>query len=188
METMPEVRHRRPWTYEHYLLFPDDGNRYEIVDGERFVTPAPTIRHQELSTRLLVALASHVSERRLGHVYHAPCDVVLSETDIVQPDLLFVSNQRADRITEAHLQGAPDLVIEILSATTRRQDELLKRDLYEQHGVLEYWIVDPELETVKAYAATDGEFGPPVVLERVQRLQAEVLAGLVIELDALFEK
>ena len=186
MGTMPETRDRLPWTYQHYVLLPDDGNRYEIIDGERFVTPAPGMRHQELSTELLLALGAHVRRHGLGRVFHAPCDVVLTDTDVVQPDLLFVSNARADRLTEANLQGAPDLAIEIVSPTTRRQDEILKRDLYGRHHVREYWIVDPELETVRVHVPGEEGFGAPTVYERGERVASGVVEGFELDVERLF--
>jgi Uma2 family endonuclease len=114
---------RRKLTYEDYLLFPDDGNRHEILDGEHHVTAAPFPKHQRVLRELLFGLHSFLREHRLGEVYSAPLDVVLSRHDVVQPDLLFISNERMTILTERNLQGAPDLAIEILSSTTRRIDE-----------------------------------------------------------------
>ncbi len=143
------------FTFEDYLLFPDDGKRHELIDGEHYVTPAPNTKHQRSSGRLATALHVFVTQHRLGEVFAAPYDVVLSDVDVVQPDLLFVSAKRASIIGEARIQGAPDLVVEILSESTRKTDELIKRKRYEHFGVQEYWIVDPELETIKVYRMTD---------------------------------
>jgi len=181
----PQVK----FTYEDYLLFPDDGRRHELIDGEHYVTPAPKTKHQRVSSQLHLLLGSFVREHRLGQVFTAPTDVVLSDLDVVQPDLLFVSSARASIITEPNIQGPPDLVIEILSETTRRTDEIIKRKLYERHGVSEYWIVDPELETVKVYRMTDQGYGRPVELstEANDTLTAPLLPGLIIPLAAIFE-
>src|SRR5574341_1114050 len=118
--------------YEDYLLFPDDGKRHEIIEGDHYATPAPKTKHQRLSFNLALALGSFVKQRSLGLVLAAPCDVILSDENVVQPDLLFVSNNLAGIVTEDNIQGAPDLIIEIISETTRRRDEVTKRKLYER--------------------------------------------------------
>ncbi|MGH7791389.1 MAG: Uma2 family endonuclease, partial [Thermodesulfobacteriota bacterium] len=113
-------------TYEDYLLLPEDGNRYEILDGELNVTPAPTTKHQTISGNLFVILHRYVREQRAGKVFSAPVDVILDYSSIVQPDLIFVSKEREEIITEKNVQGAPDLVIEILSPNTVKIDRLRK--------------------------------------------------------------
>src|SRR5262249_54186269 len=112
----------RPFTYEDYLLLPED-RRYEIVDGELYMTPSPATYHQRILRQLERALGEYVEGRRLGEVLFAPCDVVLSETDIVQPDVLFVSSGRASIIGEKYISAAPDLVVEILSPATAQRDQ-----------------------------------------------------------------
>ena len=143
------------FTYEDYLLFPDDGKRHELIDGEHYMTPAPSTKHQRISRKVLGALENYLKDHRLGEVFYAPCDVVLSDVDVVQPDLLFISAPHSSIITEKNIQGTPDLIVEILSDATRKTDEVIKRKLYERHRVQEYWIVDPELETVKVYRLGD---------------------------------
>jgi Uma2 family endonuclease len=138
-------------TYEDYLLFPDDGKRHEIIEGDHYITPAPNTKHQRASGNLFIVLSSFARRHKLGEVFDAPYDVVLSEENVVQPDLVFVSAGRATTVTEYNIQGAPDLVIEIVSEATRKKDEVTKRKLYERFRVREYWIVDPELETVKVF-------------------------------------
>ncbi|MEW6684221.1 MAG: Uma2 family endonuclease [Nitrospirota bacterium] len=133
------------------MLFPADGKRHEIISGEHYMTPAPSTRHQQISGNLLYLLKDFLRRTKAGQVFDAPTDVVLSPTDVVQPDLLFISKDRESIITENSIQGAPELMIEILSAATRKTDETTKRKLYERYGVIEYWIVDPELERVKVY-------------------------------------
>lgn len=119
------------------------------------MTPAPSTKHQRIALNIATFLRDFLKSSRIGQVFIAPCDVILSESNVVQPDVFFVSAQRASIITEKNIQGAPDLVIEIFSEKTRKTDEVIKRKLYEQHGISEYWIVDPELETVKVYRKTD---------------------------------
>jgi Uma2 family endonuclease len=177
-------------TYEDYVELPNDGKRYEILDGELFVTPAPSTRHQKVLGSLFLRLAIHVREHEQGEVLLAPCDVLLAEHDIVQPDLLFVAREHADRIEAANVKGAPDLLIEVLSPTTRRIDERTKRDRYRATGVAEYWLVDSDLETIKVYRWA-GETGPvePKLyeLERGDVLTSQLLPGLELPLGTVFE-
>ena len=176
-------------TYEDYLLFPDDGKRHEIIDGDHYVTPAPKTKHQKVSINLTVALVSFVKQRGLGLVLAAPSDVILSDENVVQPDLLFVSTARASIVTEDNIRGAPDLVIEIVSETTRKRDEVTKRKLYERFGVQEYWVVDPELETVKIFRRTQQGYGRPVELSKEAHdiLTTKLLTGSDLALTEIFE-
>ncbi len=180
--------HPKGFTYEDYLLFPEDGKRHELIEGEHIVTPAPREKHQRVSIRLASALHAHVDARGLGNLYAAPFDVILSDRDVVQPDLLLVTTAHGDRITERGVRGAPDLVVEITSETTRRVDEIVKRKLYEGYGVEEYWVVDPEVETVKVYRLTDGTFTRVAELTREasDTLTSPLLPGLELPLDAIF--
>jgi Uma2 family endonuclease len=135
-------------THADYLLIPDDGMRHELIAGEHFVTPSPSLRHQTVSRNLVRFLDAFVRERRLGEVFFAPLDVILSDFDVVEPDLIFVRQERRE-ILQDWVRGVPDLLVEILSPSNRRHDEVRKRDLYEERGVEEYWIVDPEVECVE---------------------------------------
>ena len=181
------------FTYEDYLLFPDDGRRHELIDGEHFMTPAPSTKHQKVSGNLFSFLHAHARRTRAGEAFAAPTDVVLSDLDVVQPDVLFISAARRAIITEKCIQGAPDLVIEILSETTRKTDELVKRKLYERYGVREYWIVDPELESVKIYRMADagGSQGyvraAELTLEAGDQLSIPLLPDFTIPLADIFE-
>lgn len=135
---MSNLKSTVKFTYEDYLLLPKD-KRYELIKGEIYMVPSPTPVHQWESKRRFLALDDHVSEHTLGEVYYAPLDVVLSEEDVVQPDLLYISKERSHILTEKNIQGAPDLVVEILSPGTAERDRTLKRKLYARHGVLECW-------------------------------------------------
>ena len=176
------------YTYEDYLTFPDDGRRHELIDGEHFVTPAPIRPHQRLAVRLTFALESWLRQHPVGELNVAPMDVILSDIDVVQPDLLFVSNERS-QILGKWIHGAPDLVIEILSPSTRRVDEIRKRRLYERVGVREYWIVDGEIEAVKVYRRhDDGSFPRVLDLSREagHSLDTPLLPGFSLSLAELF--
>lgn len=184
----------RKLTYEDYLRFPEDGKRHELIDGEHYVTAAPNTRHQTVLLNLVGVLLPFVRRSRLGKLMIAPFDVVLSDFDVVEPDLLFLSSARSDLLTQANLQGAPDLAVEVLSPSTRRTDENAKRHLYERRGVAEYWLVDPEAETVKVWRWTGpvpGE-GPfervaELSLESADALASPLFPGLVVPLAAVFE-
>ena len=148
------------FTYEDYLNAPED-KRYELLDGELVPIPAPGERHQSVSILLGSKLFQFAYENSLGRVYHAPFDVVLSDVDVVQPDLLFVSNERGHIITPANIQGAPDLVVEILSPSTAERDKTFKHALYARHGVNEYWMVDTTAKDITVLLL--GERGYEVV-------------------------
>ncbi len=186
---MGEPAQTIPWTYEDYLLFPEDGKRYEIVEGDCYMSPAPRTNHQKVSRRLLYALEDYFRRTRAGEVFDAPTDVILSDTNIVQPDLLVILAERASIITDKNIQGVPDIVIEILSETTRKIDEITKKKLYARYGVREYWIVDPDLALVKVYGLTDGRYGraEEVAQERGEVLTTSLFPGLEISLADLFE-
>ena len=185
---MGEPAQTIPWTYEDYLAFPEDGKRYEIVEGDCYMSPAPRPKHQDISFRLTAFLYRHLQKTRQGRAFAAPTDVILSDTNIVQPDLLVVLAACASIITEKNIQGAPDIVIEIISETSRKTDEITKKKLYERYGVLEYWIVDPELELVKIYRLSDGRYGRAEerAEERGETLTTALLPGLDISLTELF--
>jgi ligand-binding SRPBCC domain-containing protein len=146
-------------TYDDFVQFPDDGKRHELIDGVHYVTPSPNAKHQTIVVNLTALLRSYLRTQRGGRLFIAPFDVVFSDFDVVEPDLLFVSKARQhDVLTAKHVRGAPDLVVEIGSPSTRRRDETTKRRLYERFGVSEYWVIDPELDVVKVYRLVEGRF------------------------------
>ncbi|MFP5247208.1 MAG: Uma2 family endonuclease [Thermoanaerobaculia bacterium] len=170
-------------TYEDFLLFPDDGRRHEIIDGEHYVNPSPNTKHQIVSARLFYGLYHHVEHHRLGIVFAAPYDVVLSNFDVVEPDLLFISNARRHIITDANVQGAPDLLVEILSPSNRKYDEVVKFKRYDALGVGEYWIVDPEEENVRVYRRDAGGLAR---VEIDDTITTPLLPDFVLRLRDLF--
>lgn len=176
-------------SYEDHVLFPDDGKRHEIIDGEHFVTAAPFVRHQKIVVRLTLRLGGFIETYRLGHFLVAPTDVVLSPYDVLQPDLLFISNERASILGEKNVQGAPDLVIEILSEATRRLDTIVKRQTYERFGVREYWMVDPRGQNVEVWASTAEGYrrGPVFKADAGDVLTTGLIPGLEISLAEVFE-
>ena len=139
-------------TYDDFLLFPDDGKRHELIDGEHYVTPSPNTRHQRISGNLHLLIGSWLEAHPIGQIFYAPFDIVFTRFDVVEPDLLYMSNERAAEIlTTQHVTGAPEIVVEISSPGTRTRDETIKRHLYERSDVSEYWVIDPELDVIRVY-------------------------------------
>jgi Uma2 family endonuclease len=153
---------RVAWTYQDYAALPDDGKRYEIHDGELFEMSAPTTLHQIVSANLSDLLRAHVKARRLGLVLYAPLDVILSdrpgETTVLQPDLIYVGNERREALRLRGVEGAPTLVVEILSPSTAGIDRNRKRELYARYGVPYLWLVDPEARAIESYVLRAGAY------------------------------
>ena len=179
---------RRKLTYEDYLLFPEDGNRHEILDGEHYVTAAPYPRHQSVLVELTSWIAPFVRQHRLGRFYVAPVDVLLARHDIVQPDLLFISNASMKILTEKNVQGAPDLVVEVLSDSTRKRDEGIKLQRYDLLGVQEYWVVDPKRSEARIYRRSGEHLQQAADLSAASRdfLTSPFFPGLQIPLFDVF--
>jgi len=176
-------------TYDDFVLFPDDELRHELIDGEHYVTPSPNDKHQTLLGNLYLLIGLWLRSQPIGKVWLAPFDVVFSRSDVVEPDLLYISNERKARIlTAANVQGTPELVVEIGSPSTRRRDETVKRDLYERAGVSEYWFVDPERDVVRVYRRDRDRFARPVELslEAADVLTTPLLQGLELPLSEIF--
>ena len=174
----------RPLTYDDLLHTPDDGKRYEIIGGDLYVTPVPVPKHQQLSGRLYVACYGWVTPRKLGLIYPAPLDVLLGEHDTVEPDLVFIAQDRLHIVKDKFVQGPPDLLVEILSPSTRARDEKLKANLYARAGVREYWLVDPDQAAIQVYALADGDYR--LLPNQDGRARSVVLPGFEIDITALF--
>lgn len=174
----------RRYTYADLDAFPDDHIRRDIIDGELFVSPSPILRHQRASKDVHFRLIEY--ERRAGgESFASRCDVFFSDSNVVEPDLLFI---RADHLAEKgvwkegakRIEGAPDLVVEISSPSTRRRDQALKRDLYERFGVAEYWFVDLRKECVEVYVLSEGSYLAPQIKLAGETLEPAGLPGLSI--------
>lgn len=148
----------RPFTYADYCTLPEDGKRSEILDGDLVVSPAPVPRHQAVSLYLAALLHRYVRQRRLGRVYAAPIDVLLSRTTICQPDIVFVARANQHIVTERAIEGAPDMLVEILSPSTQRRDRGIKARLYARLGVAHYWIIDAKKRQLEAFAREGSTF------------------------------
>jgi Uma2 family endonuclease len=152
------ARSRSKLGYREYCCFPDDGRRHEIIDGDQYVTPAPSTAHQTISKRMQHQLYTQIELAGLGIVFNAPVDVQLTEHDIVQPDLVVILADRTRMITPTKVNGVPDLIIEILSLSNAAHDTALKKQLYERTGVAEYWIADPDNQRLERYRLVAGAY------------------------------
>lgn len=175
-------------TYGDLRLFSDDEKRHELIDGEHIMTLSPRIIHQNASGNLFALLRDFVRKHKLGRVFAAPVDVVFSDFDVTVPDILFVSRERAQIITEENVRGAPDLVIEILSPSTAEMDRKTKFRLYEKYGVREYWLVAPDAEIVQIFALRANGFELVGNYSGAQEIRSEVLTGFVCQAEEVFER
>ena len=172
-------------TYQDYVNMEGD-ERYELLDGELILLPSPNTAHQTVSIALGSRMHSFVKEHDLGQVFHAPFDVLFTDTDVVQPDILFVSNEREHIRTPANIQGAPDLIVEILSPSSSRRDWRDKRELYAVHGVREYWIVDPANRIVWVMLLRDGVLEIEETYTEGDAITSSTLEGFSVGLDEIF--
>ncbi|MDI6893276.1 MAG: Uma2 family endonuclease [Bacillota bacterium] len=184
-QTTPEYLPGPRLTYEDYCRMPA-GLRYELVEGDLRMTPSPSTIHQKISGRLERILREWVEGRQLGEVYDAPTDVVLSEHNVVQPDIFYISRERLGIIKEANIQGAPDLVVEILSPNSLEWDRVTKRHLYAKYGVREFWLVDPDGRTIEVAVLRGGELATLQVYPMGTTLASPLLRGLQVPLDQVF--
>ena len=177
-------------TYDDFVLFPDDGLRHELIDGEHYVTPSPSLKHQRIALNLSYAIETFLRKEPVGRLFFAPADVILSPSDVVAPDLFYISNAHSPDISTApNVRVAPELVVEIGSPSTRKRDESTKRVLYERAGVSEYWFVDPQLDIVRIYRRLDSvRFSQPAEFssDAADVLTTLLLPGFELPLRELF--
>lgn len=173
------------YTYNDYAAM-DDDKRFELIEGELYMVPAPGFYHQTISMNISHPLKRFVKKNNLGTVLYAPFDVVLSETDVVQPDIIFVSRERMGLMTEKNLRGAPDLAIEILSITTKERDKLVKKRLYMDYGVREFWIVDPDKKAVEIMVLKKTGYETDGIYFIDDELTSPLLKGFRLDLKEVF--
>lgn len=174
-------------TYEDYCLLPNDGKRYEIIDGELFVTPSPNFLHQIVVTSLIYHMSSFLKDQPLGRVIVAPFDVVFSQFDVVEPDILYISKARSSVLTEKNVQGSPDLVVEVLSKSTAKIDQTTKLKLYARFAVEEYWIIDPEGPSAEVYRRTKESLDLAKKLAVEDSITSPLFPGFNLPLKKLVE-
>lgn len=185
---MAETKTAVRYTYADYQALPDDGPRYELIGGELIMAAAPLTRHQIILVNLLVILDGYVRSRRSGRVLCAPIDVHLSDHDVVQPDIVFISAAHADRIVRVGIEGPPDLCVEILSEGTRKLDLDRKRRLYAEHGAGEYWVFDPDADTATVWRLREDAVKPAATFTRTDTMTSAMFPGLEIRLGEVFER
>jgi Uma2 family endonuclease len=185
---MPVNTNFPPLTVENYKLLPETGPRYQLIQGDLYMAPAPNRFHQEISRNLQFELHSYLKRNPIGKLFDAPFDVYLDETNVFQPDIIIVLNERLGILTEEGAEGAPDLVVEILSPKTRRLDLVNKKQEYARAGVNELWVIDPEPRTIIIHQfALDG-------VERIRQvdegdtLSTDLLPGFNLAAETIFER
>jgi Uma2 family endonuclease len=176
------------YTYEDYINLPDDGKRYEIIDGELYLLPTPNLPHQSILGNLFCMIAGFLKEKEYGEIFLSPLDVVFSNINIIQPDLIFVAKENFNIIRPENIRGTPDLLIEILSTKTEKRDRTIKLKTYSKFGVQEYWMVHEEKETVEVWRRKDDQLNFHSLLDRTQTLTTPLLPGLEISLEKIFQE
>lgn len=174
------------YTYEDYQKLPE-GAPYQLIGGELVLTPAPSTYHQIIAMKLAFQMIALVTQKELGIVLFAPVDVYLGETETYQPDIIFIARERLKIIERERINGAPDLVVEILSPATAYYDLRKKFKVYERCGVKEYWIVDPEEKSVEIYLLQDGKFRLDQQAAGEGSVASRVLEGFTVTLASIFE-
>jgi len=186
---MPQTileKEKKKYTYEDYLKIPED-KRFELIEGELIMTPSPITLHQRVLREIGFELLKHVKGFELGEVFYAPYDVYLDEENVIQPDILFVSKERLRIIGEKNVQGAPDLVIEIVSEHSAYRDLVQKKSLYAQHGVKEYWVVVPDKEIVEVYVLRETLYELHKTFRKGEFLDSPTFPDFRIGLTNVFE-
>ncbi len=178
------------WTYEDYLKL-DDDKRYEVIEGELLMAPAPTTYHQAVSRNIEFAMWSYVKKKKLGKVFDAPVDVVLDEHNVFQPDIVFVSREREEIIKERAIMGVPDLVVEIVSPSSLGRDTILKKNVYERLGVKEFWLVYPDMKCIEVLVLNkEGKYeiyDEGCLEEGKKTVESKVIKGFKLDLKEAFE-
>jgi Uma2 family endonuclease len=175
-------------TRHDYQLLPEGGPQWQLVDGELHMAPAPNRYHQEISGNLEFILRRYLEEHPIGKLYDAPFDVYLGDINVVQPDILFFSNDRLAHLTDAGAEGAPDLVVEVLSSRNAKLDRGPKKEIYARFGAEELWLVDPDTAQVEVYRLQEDAQTPKATLKKTQTLATPLFPGLEIPLEKVFKQ
>lgn len=171
---------KRLWTYDEMVATLDESNQpMELWDGEIIMSPTPIPNHQRIVSRFYKLMDSLVAEKKLGEVFISPLDVILTQRRVVQPDVFFISKSRLNLVTD-RVRCAPDLAVEVISEGSWKRDRVEKKNLYEQHGVREYWIIDPEAQTIEVFALERGAFRLFSKAERGETARSKLLAGFEV--------
>lgn len=177
----------RPLTYHDYRQMPEGPPYYQLIDGELQMSPSRNRAHQKILTNIFSALVLHLAKNPVSELYVAPFDIYLTDLNVYQPDLVFISKERKTILTDQGAEGAPDLVVEILSPRTAKLDRGVKRDIYARTGVQELWIVDPDRQHVQVFDLAENAEAPAATYTKRQTLKSSVLPKLAIGLAKIFE-
>ena len=180
-----EAFKRKIYTYQYYEKLPE-GPAYQLIDGDLIMTPAPTLYHQAIVGQMFEALSEFVKRKHLGVVFLSPIDVYLSETETYQPDVVFISSERRTILGEKKVEGAPDLIVEILSPSTGYYDLTHKKSIYESSGVKEYWLIDPQERSIEVLENVGREFRVAGVAKDKGTVASAILDGFSVKLQELF--
>lgn len=175
-----------PRTVADYVQLPDDGPRYELIEGELLMAPAPNLFHQRISFNLTLILGNFVEKKRLGKIFVAPFDVIFDEHNVLQPDIIFFSNARVSALTKAGATGAPDLAVEILSRGAEKRDRIQKRKIFARSGVEELWLIHPDKQRIELYRLKENPDQPLQVLKAGEQFQSRLFPGLTIDAREVF--
>lgn len=177
---------RKNYTYHDYLNLPEDGKRYEVINGELVMVEAPNTIHQNIIIKIIYEIEDFLRQQKIGKIFCSPTDIKFNDTNVVQPDILFISKERLNIITENNINGAPNLIMEILSPGTAYYDLIGKKELYEQFGVKEYWIVDPRKQRVDVYQNVKQQFELDQRIELEGIVTSVVIKGFEINYENIF--
>ena len=176
------------WTYQDMVENLPPESRYELINNELYEMPAPNTEHQRISRKVEFQLLSFVEKNQLGEVFNAPFDVVFDEDNTTQPDILFISNENLKNLNDKNFRGSPDLVVEIVSPSSVYRDQVAKGNLYAQHGVLEYWIVDPANQVVEILVLENGQYFLKDYLAEKGTVKSQILQGFELKGENIFTK
>jgi Uma2 family endonuclease len=177
----------RPLTVRDYRQLPEGPPYYQLIEGDIYLAPSPERFHQDILGNLHFILRSHLEKRRFGSIHLAPSDVQLTDLNIFQPDLYYVSNARRAILSDQGARGAPDLIVEILSPKTAKLDRGVKREIYARSGVEEMWIVDPALKEIEVYRFAKGVGVPVGTFGVRQKFESPLFLGLTIDVSRVFD-
>ena len=183
--TSPRLPRGKRWTYADYCRIPPDRKRHEIIDGRHYVSPSPSHPHQWVQGQLFFELNHRISRKRLGRVYSAPLDVHLGRGTVVQPDIVVLTDSLGRALTEKKVVGAPDLLVEVLSPSTRTHDRKRNFERYQRAGVREFWLVDPEAHRIEQFVLQGGKYGEPVIAE--DRIRLHILPQVAFDLAIVWD-
>ena len=180
--------HAPPLTVAEYKNLPETGPRYQLIEGDLYMAPAPNRFHQDISRNLQRALDRYLEKNPVGVLYNAPFDVYLTDTDVFQPDLLVVLNPNRSILTDAGAEGPPDLVVEILSPKTRQLDLVNKKRVYARLGIKELWIIDPEAVTLTVFQFERDPAEPVRILTETGTATSPLLPGFSLKVPSVFRR